>query len=121
MSLATEHMDELSDEDREVLSVLAAGRANPYRIREETGLDKGDTNTALVRLGRAGYAEQVTRGLYRITSKGLEEIGADEDDVDLDELREAVRDAREAYEDVDGNGVDDAIARLEDLTGADDE
>ena len=38
-----------------------------------------------------------------------------------DELREAVRDAREAYEDVDGNGVDEAIARLEELTGADDE
>ena len=121
MSLATEHMDELSDEDREVLSVLAAGRANPYRIREVTGLDKGDTNTALVRLGRAGYAEQVTRGLYRITAKGLEEVGADEDDVDLGELREAVREAREAYEDVDGNGVDDAIARLEELVGVDDD
>lgn len=120
MSLATEHMDELTDEDREVLSVLATGRANPYRIREETGLGKGDTNTALVRLGRAGYAEQVTRGLYRITEKGLEEIGAEGDDVDLDELREAVLEVREAYEDVDGNGVDDAITRLEELTGVDD-
>jgi len=119
MSLATEDMAELNDRDREVLELLADGRrANPYLIREQTGLDKGDTNTALVRLSRAGYVEQVTRGLYEVTSKGLDELGVA--DPDLDAIRDAVRDAREAYEDVDGDGVGDAIARLEGLTGVED-
>jgi DNA-binding IclR family transcriptional regulator len=63
-------MVELDDRDDEVLAVLAEGRANPYLIREETGLDKGDTNTVLNRLARAGYVKQVTRGLYEITESG---------------------------------------------------
>ena len=118
MSLATEDMAELDDRDREVLRVLADGRANPYLIREETGLDKGDTNTTLVRLSRGGYVEQTTRGLYEITEKGADEVGAVF--LDAEELRDAVQDARESYEDVDGNGVDDAIARLEELTEVND-
>ncbi len=67
----------LDDRDREVLEVLSAGRANPYLIREETGLDKGATNTVLNRLGRNGYVEQVTRGLYELTEKGREEVDDD--------------------------------------------
>ena len=43
-----------------------------------------------------------------------------EEEPGLDEFREAVREAREAYEDVDGDGVGDAIARLEELTGVND-
>jgi len=66
---------QLDERDREVLSVLVDGRANPYLIREETGLNKGDTNTVLNRLGRSGYVEQVTRGLYEITEQGREEVG----------------------------------------------
>lgn len=65
---------ELDDRDRAVLAVLAEGRANPYLIREETGLDKGDVNTVVNRLGRGGYLTQVTRGLYEITEKGEAEI-----------------------------------------------
>jgi predicted transcriptional regulator len=67
----------LSRRDQEVLRVLATGRANPYLIREETGLNKGDTNTVLNRLGRSGHIEQVTRGLYKLTEKGREEIEGD--------------------------------------------
>jgi len=66
----TEHDMQIDDRDREVLAVLAGGRANPYLIREETGLSKGAVNTVLNRLGRNGLAEQVTQGLYRITDKG---------------------------------------------------
>lgn len=66
-------MVELDERDREVLRVLYDGRANPYLVREETGLDKGDTNTVLNRLARAGLVEQVTRGLYEITDKGRRE------------------------------------------------
>jgi Mn-dependent DtxR family transcriptional regulator len=63
-------MVDLDDRDSNVLAVLDDGRANPYLIREETGLDKGDINTVLNRLARAGYVEQVTRGLYEITMSG---------------------------------------------------
>jgi DNA-binding IclR family transcriptional regulator len=66
MSGRTNGMVDLDERDREVLAVLADGRANPYLIREETGLGKGDTNTVLNRLARAGYVEQVTRGLYEL-------------------------------------------------------
>lgn len=67
-------MVDLDERDREVLSVLSEGRANPYLIRHETGLNKGDTNTVLNRLARAGYVRQVTRGLYEITDDGIEEV-----------------------------------------------
>ena len=67
-------MVDIDDRDRDVLSVLYDGRANPYLIREETGLDKGDTNTVLNRLARAGYVEQVTRGLYEITESGKRRV-----------------------------------------------
>jgi len=70
MSNRNAGMVELDDRDSEVLAVLAEGRANPYLIREETGLDKGDINTVLNRLARAGYVKQVTRGLYEITGSG---------------------------------------------------
>lgn len=76
-------MDDLDDRDHDVLRVLADGRANPYLIRERTGLDKGDVNTVLNRLGRGGYVRQVTRGLYEITERGEEEVAealAEEED-----------------------------------------
>lgn len=68
-------MDGLEDRDRDVLDVLAHGRSNPKHIRELTELDKGETNTVLVRLSRAGYVRQVSRGLYAITSDGLDQLG----------------------------------------------
>ena len=70
MATSVFDMVELDDRDRAVLEVMVDGRANPYLIREETELDKGDVNTVLVRLARLGYVEQVTRGLYEITDKG---------------------------------------------------
>jgi Mn-dependent DtxR family transcriptional regulator len=73
MGMATQKFDmDIDKRDREVLEVLADGRANPYLIREETGLSKGDTNTVLNRLGRLGAIEQVTRGLYKLTDDGRE-------------------------------------------------
>lgn len=76
MSMAQPQPDmvDLDGRDRNVLRTLADGRANPKLIREETGLSKGDTNTVLNRLGRNGYVEQVTRGLYEITEKGRSEV-----------------------------------------------
>ena len=76
MATATTDMD-LEERDRRVLAVLAEGRANPYLIREETELGKGDTNTVLNRLARAGMVRQVTRGLYEITERGRQEVEDD--------------------------------------------
>jgi len=73
MATATTDM-ELKERDHAVLAVLLGGRSNPFHIREETGLDKGDTNTVLNRLGRAGYVRQTTRGLYEITPRGADEV-----------------------------------------------
>lgn len=69
---------EIDDRDREVLRSMADGRANPYLIRERTGLSKGDVNTVLNRLARAGLIRQVTRGLYEITDDGEARVRADE-------------------------------------------
>lgn len=70
MSHTSAGMVELDGRDRDVLKVLADGRANPYLIREETGYGKGEINTVLNRLARAGCVEQVTRGLYEMTASG---------------------------------------------------
>jgi len=78
MPHATADMTDLDDRDRNVLDVLADGRANPYLLREETGLGKGDVNTVLNRLARAGLVRQVTRGLYEVTEKGQEEARRDD-------------------------------------------
>jgi len=40
------------------------GRVNPLLVREETGLGKGDINTALTNFRAAGWVRRVTRGLY---------------------------------------------------------
>jgi len=69
---------EPDEEHQHILRVLATGRANPYLIREETGLGKGTVNTRLNQLGRNGYVEQVTTGLYEITEKGRAEVADDE-------------------------------------------
>ena len=70
MAHRTVGMVDLDERDYTVLRVMASGRANPYLIGEKTDLDKGEVNTVLVRLGRAGYVQQITRGLYEITENG---------------------------------------------------
>lgn len=71
-------MDDLDDRDRRVLEIMADGRANPKLIRDRTDLSKGDVNTVLVRLGRAGFVRQVTRGLYELTESGREKLGEED-------------------------------------------
>lgn len=54
-----------SDTEEAVIEVMREeNRANPYLLREETGLGKGTINTALTRLTSAGWVRKVTRGLY---------------------------------------------------------
>jgi Mn-dependent DtxR family transcriptional regulator len=63
-------MADLDDRDRAVLNAMTDGRCNPMLIRERTGLDRGDVNTVLNRLARAGLVTSVTRGLYQLTDDG---------------------------------------------------
>lgn len=78
MEQPTPDMVELDARDREVLQVLydepVPGGANPYLIRQRTGLNKGDVNTVLNRLARQGLVRQVTTGLYELTDRGTQEI-----------------------------------------------
>lgn len=95
-----------SDPDQDVLAVLRReGRANPKLVRDETGMDKGDVNTVLVRAARHGDVQQVTRGLYEYT-------GADAPvTLDADEARELadiLGDCHEVIEAEYGRGHNDA-------------
>lgn len=80
MGIAQETTDmvDLNDRDRQVLSVLAEGRANPLLIRTETDLDKGDVNTVLVKLTRDGLVKRVVQGLYEISEDGREVVNNNE-------------------------------------------
>lgn len=54
-----------TEKEEAVLEVLRKeNRANPYLLRDKTGLGKGDVNTALSNLRAAGWVVRVTRGLY---------------------------------------------------------
>jgi len=119
MSMDSEQLDmaDLDDRDRDVLRALSDGRANPKLIRDETDMEKGDTNTVLVRLGRAGLVRQVTRGLYEVTDEGREEIGEARDttSIDVNELRRVLDDIEAACERGDGSAVQDAIRRAREV------
>ena len=63
-------MPALSERDREIISVMAEERANPYLIRERTQWGKGEVETTLEKLEHWGFVRKVTRGLYEITDEG---------------------------------------------------
>lgn len=99
-----------SDGDQAVLDVLRReGRANPKLIRDETGMDKGNVNTVLVRAARHGDVQQVTRGLYEYTggdapspvdraavAKALDDLEAAMERGDARAAQQALQRAREA-------------------------
>ena len=59
-----------NDRDRAILGVLSDGRANPRYLREQTGYDKYQVNSSLVKLEKWGFVSKLTRGLYEITDEG---------------------------------------------------
>lgn len=70
-----------SEKEEAVIDVLRdEWRANPKLIQEETGLGKGDINTALTNLRAAGWVTRVTRGLYEFVEDPREGGGRDRDD-----------------------------------------
>lgn len=107
------------ENEQQVLDVIRReGRVNPLRVREETDLRKQYVNDALRQLQKANVVRKVNRGLYEHVPEHDDVSPAA--DIDAEALREAITDAKAAYEDVDGNGVRDALARLEELAGGTD-
>ena len=121
MSIQELAMDYEPDEtEQKVLDVVRREkRVNPMRVREATGVRKQYVNDALRQLQKAGVVRKVNRGLYEHVPENDDEAedATDTDDVDLEAVRAAIADARAAYEDVDGNGVEEALDRAEDLLG----
>ena len=109
-------MDYEPDENEQaVLDVLREERrANPYLIREKIDLRKEYVSKALTGLVKAGVVEKVTRGLYEHVPENDDEYTDDDE-----ELQRAVRDARDAYqnlidarEHLDQEAIDEALAGL---------
>lgn len=110
-------MDYQPDEQElEVLDVLREeGRANPMLLREKTDLRKEYVSRALNGLQKAGVVRKVTRGLYEHVPEEDDDYTHEHAPVEVDALRDALDDARDAYENVNGNGVEDALDRMEGL------
>jgi hypothetical protein len=114
-------MDYQPDEqEQQVLSVLRDYHTvNPMLIREETGLRKEYVSRALDGLQKAGVVEKVTRGLYQhIPEQDDEYTATSACGVDLDELRNLVDEARDAYENIDNDRLENTFDRLEELLDA---
>lgn len=62
----TDRDHDLTEDDKVVLEVFREEeQVSPLLIRNLTGLEKGEVNTALTRLSRRGYVKQRVRGLYK--------------------------------------------------------
>lgn len=105
-----------ADDDEDVLGVVRDyGFANPYLIREETGLGKGDVNTSLVRLTSAGWVDKITRGLYEFVDDPRRENARGA--VDREAALRALEDLEVALEQGRRENVQDAIERIREAIG----
>ena len=108
---------EPDDQEQVVLDVIRQeGRVNPMRVREQTEIRKQYVNDALKQLQKAGVIKKVNRGLY-------EHVPEVDDDYPSHEqqIRDAVANVRDAYEDVDGDRLGAALDELEALVEVNDE
>ena len=110
---------ELNATDEQILDLLHAGRVSPPFVASELDKSREYASERLIRLKEHGNARRIAPGLYELVADPRGEADADATEVDLDELRAAVADIRDAYEDVDGNGIDEALTRAETLLDTD--
>ncbi|GGN84442.1 hypothetical protein EGH26_00040 [Halomicroarcula pellucida] len=110
---------ELNDADEQILKLLLEGRNLPQNLADELGYSRQYIQNRLQMLKAADYASNLGGGLYEITDDGREEIGA-ESGADVDELRDALADARAAHEQVNGDALGEALERMADLLGVND-
>jgi hypothetical protein len=114
---------DLRDVDTQLLEYLREGRVTPAHARERLTSDTGEEYSRgyiqqrLSRLEEHGHATNLGGGLYELVDDPRDEGDQDATDVDLDALRAAIADARDAYEDVDGDGLGAALTRAEELLG----
>ena len=105
---------ELNDADEQILELLVEGRNLPQNLADELGYSRQYIQNRLQMLKAADYAANLGGGLYEITTDGLNEIAA-EDDLDVAALRDALSDAREAHEQVNGDALGEALERMADI------
>jgi hypothetical protein len=99
--------------EEDILSVLSEGRGTPNLLKSKTGLNGQQIDYALNKLIAAGWVKKVTTGLYELKE---DPRVPDESDVgDVDQLRSAVDDAREAHEELNGDDLAEALDRLDEL------
>lgn len=65
---------EITDSTREVLRILAHGRSNVHHICQQSGFGDAAAQDVLATLTDAGLAMEVDRGLYAITSDGVDAL-----------------------------------------------
>lgn len=65
---------ELRPIDRDILRVLAEGRATPKLLTDETDHERYEIQRRMESICMGEYAEKVSTGLYEITDKGRSEI-----------------------------------------------
>lgn len=128
MSTATNTPDvltagDLRDVDTLLLDYLCEGRVTPAHARERLTSDTGEEYSRgyiqqrLSRLEEHGHATNLGGGLYELVDDPRTDADTETDIADIEALQEAIADAREAYEDVDGDGLGAALTRAEELLG----
>ncbi|WP_197052460.1 hypothetical protein [Halobellus rufus] len=117
MDLKVAH--ELNDADERILDLLASGRNLPQNLARELDYSRQYVQNRLQMLKAADYVENVGGGLYELVDdpRDDDEAAPDAGDVDLEELREVVAEARAAYNDLDNDRLDEALTRAEELLG----
>jgi len=114
---------DLRDVDTLLLDYLHEGRVTPAHARERLTSDTGEEYSRgyiqqrLSRLEEHGHATNLGGGLYELVDDPRADANTDTDTVDLDAVREAIADVRDAYEDVDGDGLGAALTRAEQILG----
>jgi len=103
----------LNDADEQILELLVEGRNLPQNLADELGYSRQYIQNRLQMLKAADYAANLGGGLYEITADGFDEIGLEP--LDVAALRDALADAREAHEQVDGDALGEALQRMEKL------
>jgi len=61
---------DLDETDREILSILAAGRATPSYLSKQTNVTRQTVQNRLKPLRAADFIAKIDTGLYEITDKG---------------------------------------------------
>jgi predicted transcriptional regulator len=61
---------DLDETDREILTVLATGRATPSYLSKQTDVTRQTVQNRLKPLRAADFVEKIDTGLYEITEKG---------------------------------------------------